>query len=193
MRPGFVRAQRESPCTQAARVGTKQPPHDSLAHLQGSAAGGPDPSPVSKHDLQQPRRYSATSFRLLPTSPARSVSKPGIRPGFLTMNDMSAEGSPPMLKNSRSFSVTKSLKFGCVATLTRWPYVSFSTLPNATKGSRSTFHHRYELYDRLRSRLRICSLRKTCGWMLDLLLTFSFRHSFPHSHSCRILASSCTS
>jgi hypothetical protein len=113
---------------------SSMPIHSSTVCLSGST---PRPLPVSIHDRQVPRRISAMPFLLLPTSPLQSVFMPGIRPGFLTMNAMSSAGSPPMLKNSRPFSMTKSLNVGCVASRTRWPYVSFSTLPRATNGCTS--------------------------------------------------------
>lgn len=113
---------------------SSMPIHSSTVCLRGST---PSPLPVSMHDLQVPRRISAMPFLLLPTSPLRRVSKPGIRPGFLTMKAISSAGSPPMLKNSSPFSMTKSLKVGCVANRTRWPYVSLSTFPSATNGCTS--------------------------------------------------------
>ena len=97
----------------------------------------PVPSPISMQDLQQPSTISYMPFLRLPTSPLRSESIPGIRPGFFTMKAMSSAGSPPMLKNSRSFSSTKPLNVGCVANRTRWPYFSLNTFPKATKGCTS--------------------------------------------------------
>ena len=99
-----------------------------------SVTATPVPSPASKQERQQPRIISAMLFRLAPISPFRRESNPGMSPGFLTINAMSSEGSPPMLKNSSPFSSTNSLKVGCVARRTRWPYVSLRTLPSATKG-----------------------------------------------------------
>lgn len=110
------------------------PIHSSTVCFRGST---PRPLPVSMHDLQVPRKISAMPFLLFPTSPLRNVSKPGIKPGFLTIKAMSSAGSPPMLKNSSPFSMTKSLNVGCVASRTLWPYVSLSTLPRATKGCTS--------------------------------------------------------
>ena len=102
-----------------------------------SEAAGPVPSPVSKQLLQHPLIIVAISFLLFPMSPFLMVSKPGMSPGFLTMNAINSEGSPPMLKNSSPFSCTNLWNTGCVASLTRCPYVSFSTLPKATKGCTS--------------------------------------------------------
>ncbi|KAI6751097.1 hypothetical protein HG530_014011 [Fusarium avenaceum] len=55
----------------------------------------------------------AMAARRLPMSPALTVSRVGIKPGFLTMKAISSEGSPPTEKNSRpeSFS-TKSRNAG---------------------------------------------------------------------------------
>ena len=75
-------------------------------------ASMPVPSPASMQDLQQPLMISSIPLRRLPTSPFRSESKPGMSPGFLTMNAMSSDGSPLMLKNSRPFSSTNFWKTG---------------------------------------------------------------------------------
>lgn len=95
---------------------SSMPIHSSTVCLSGST---PRPLPVSMHDLHVPRKISAMPFLLLPTSPLHSVFIPGIRPGFLTIKAMSSAGSPPILKNSKPFSMTKSLNVGCVASRTR--------------------------------------------------------------------------
>lgn len=53
------------------------------------------------------------------------------------MNAISSAGSPPTSKNSTPFSSTKSLKAGCVASLTRCPPCSASTFATATNGCTS--------------------------------------------------------
>src|ERR1700722_4166430 len=77
-----------------------------------SEASMPVPSPASMQDLQHPVIISYIPALRFPMSPFLSESIPGIRPGFLTMKAMSSAGSPPMLKNSKPFSVTKSRKVG---------------------------------------------------------------------------------
>ena len=110
-------------------------PAEKLSSL--SRTRGPRPSPASMQDLQQPKTISSIPFLRLPTSPLFKDSMPGISPGFLTMNAISSDGSPPMLKNSSPFSSTKLWNVGWVATRTRWPYVAFKIFPRATNGCTS--------------------------------------------------------
>ena len=91
-------------------------------------------SAASMHDLQQPSSMTYVSFRCSLICPFAIVLKAGNSPGCFTMKAMSFAGSPPMLKNSSSFSSTKSLKIGCVAIRTRWFHFFFKTRPNATNG-----------------------------------------------------------
>lgn len=70
------------------------------------------PFPDSMQLLQQPSKIVANSARRFPTSPDFQLSLPGNSPGFLTIYAMSEFGSPPIEKNSKPFSSTKSLNIG---------------------------------------------------------------------------------
>src|ERR1700748_3561463 len=58
---------------------------DIQSPIEASEASTPLPSPASMQERQHPLIISAIPLRRLPTSPLRRVSKPGIRPGFLTI------------------------------------------------------------------------------------------------------------
>lgn len=47
------------------------------------------------HESQKPFNISLTILRFFWTSPALRLFMLGIKPGFLTMNDISSSGSPP--------------------------------------------------------------------------------------------------
>lgn len=97
---------------------------------------GSSPLPASIQERQHLLKTSRIAFRLLCTSPLRTVSKLGIRPGFFAMNAINSAGSPPRLKNSKPRSSINSWKVGWVAIRTRCPNI-LSARPREMNGCTS--------------------------------------------------------
>lgn len=97
---------------------------------------GSSPFPASVQERQHRLKTSRISFRLLCTSPSRTVSKLGIRPGFFTMNAINSAGSPPRLKNLNPKSSINVWKVGWVAIRTRCPN-NLSASPREMNGCTS--------------------------------------------------------